>query len=91
MLVGYMRVSTADQNLGLQRDALIAAGISPDRMYEDICSGRAVDRPGLARALDVARDGDALVIWKLDRIGRSLPHVVGLVGDRRSGVSASRC
>ena len=81
MLVGYMRVSTADQNLGLQRDALIAAGIFPDRIYEDVCSGRAVDRPGLARALDVARDGDALVIWKLDRIGRSLPHVVGLVGD----------
>ena len=81
MLVGYMRVSTADQNLGLQCDALVAAGVSPDRIYEDVCSGRATDRPGLARALDVARDGDALVIWKLDRIGRSLPHVVGLVGD----------
>ena len=81
MLVGYMRVSTADQNLGLQRDALIAAGIAADRIYEDVCSGKAIDRPGLARALDVARDGDALVIWKLDRIGRSLPHVVGLVGD----------
>ena len=81
MLVGYMRVSTADQNLGLQRDALVAGGVSPDRIYEDVCSGRAVDRPGLTRALDVARDGDALVIWKLDRIGRSLPHVVGLVGD----------
>ena len=81
MLVGYMRVSTADQNLGLQRDALVAAGVLPDRIYEDVCSGRAVDRPGLTRALDVARDGDALVIWKLDRIGRSLPHVVGLVGD----------
>ena len=81
MLVGYMRVSTVDQNLGLQRDALIAAGVSPDRIYEDVCSGRAADRPGLTRALDVARDDDALVIWKLDRIGRSLPHVVGLVGD----------
>ena len=81
MLVGYMRVSTADQNLSLQRDALVAAGVAPDRICEDVCSGRAVDRPGLARALDIARDGDALVIWKLDRIGRSLPHVVGLVGD----------
>lgn len=81
MLIGYMRVSTADQNLGLQRDALIAAGVSPERIYEDVCSGRAVERPGLSRALEVARDGDALVIWKLDRIGRSLPHVVGLVGD----------
>ncbi len=83
MLVGYMRVSTADQHLGLQRDALVAAGVSPDRIYEDVSSGRATDRPGLARALDVARDGDALVIWKLDRIGRSLPHVVGLGGDLR--------
>ena len=81
MLVGYMRVSTADQNLSLQRDALVAAGVAPDRICEDVCSGRAVDRPGLARALDIARDGDALVIWKPDRIGRSLPHVVGLVGD----------
>ena len=81
MLVGYMRVSTADQNLGLQRDALVTAGVSSDRIYEDVCSGRAVDRPGLARALDVTRDGDALVVWKLDRIGRSLPHVVGLVGE----------
>ena len=81
MLVGYMRVSTPDQNLGLQRDALIAASVAPDRICEDVCSGRAVDQPGLARALDIACDGDALVIWKLDRIGRSLPHVVGLVGD----------
>ena len=50
-------------------------------MYEDVCSGRATERPGLAQALEVARDGDALAVWKLDRIGRSLPHVVGLVGD----------
>ncbi len=81
MLIGYMRVSTADQSLDLQRDALLAAGAAEDRIYHDVCSGRAVERPGLARALDVARDGDALVAWKLDRIGRSLPHVVGLVGD----------
>ena len=47
----------------------------------DVCSGRATERPGLAKALDVARDGDALVVWKLDRIGRSLTHVVGLVSD----------
>ena len=47
MLVGYMRVSTADQNLGLQRDALVAAGISPDQIYEDVCSGRAIERPGI--------------------------------------------
>src|SRR3954454_2318098 len=81
MLIGYMRVSTADQSLELQRDALHRAGC--ERTYEDVCSGKAAERPGLARALDVAREGDAIVVWKLDRIGRSLPHVVGLVGDLR--------
>ena len=81
MLIGYMRVSTADQSLDLQRDALRRAGC--ERTYEDVCSGKAAERPGLARALDVAREGDAIVVWQLDRIGRSLPHVVGLVGDLR--------
>ena len=87
MLVGYMRVSTAEQNLVLQRDALLAAGVVPERVYEDTCSGTVTSRPGLARALDVAREGDALVIWKLDRIGRSLRHVVELVdGLQQRGV-----
>ena len=79
MLIGYMRVSTGEQSLDLQRDALRRSGC--ERTYEDICSGRATERPGLSKALDAARQGDALVVWKLDRIGRSLPHVVGLVGD----------
>ena len=79
MLIGYMRVSTGEQNLDLQRDALERVGC--ERIYDDVCSGRATDRLGLAKALDVARDGDALVVWKLDRIGRSLSHVVGLVSD----------
>ena len=79
MLIGYMRVSTGEQSLDLQRDALGRAGCG--RVYDDVCSGRATERPGLAKALDVARKGDALVVWKLDRIGRSLAHVVGLVGD----------
>lgn len=79
MLIGYMRVSMGEQNLDLQRDALDHAGC--DRVFDDICSGRAAERPGLDKALDIARDGDTLVVWKLDRIGRSLPHVVGLVGD----------
>ncbi len=79
MLIGYMRVSTGEQSLDLQRDALERAGC--ERLYDDVCSGRATDRPGLSKALDAAREGDALVVWKLDRIGRSLPHVVGLVGD----------
>jgi DNA invertase Pin-like site-specific DNA recombinase len=80
VLVGYMRVSTAEQSLALQRDALLSAGIAPERIYEDTCSGSVVDRPGLSRALEVLRAGDALVVWKLDRIGRSLAHVVELVG-----------
>jgi DNA invertase Pin-like site-specific DNA recombinase len=79
VLIGYMRVSTADQNHDLQRDALRAAGC--ERFYEDTCSGTASERPGLSRALDAVRADDALVVWKLDRIGRSLNHVVGLVSD----------
>ena len=79
MLIGYMRVSTGEQSLDLQRDALARVGCQ--RVYDDVCSGRAPDRLGLSKALEVAREGDALVVWKLDRIGRSLPHVVGLVGD----------
>ena len=85
MLIGYMRVSTGEQSLDLQRDALVGAGC--ERVYEDVCSGRATERPGLAQALEVARDGDALAVWKLDRIGRSLPHVVGLVGTSKSAAS----
>jgi DNA invertase Pin-like site-specific DNA recombinase len=79
MLIGYMRVSTGEQSLDLQRDALDKIGC--ERIYEDVCSGRVTDRPGLSRVMETARDGDAIVIWKLDRIGRSLAHVVGLVGD----------
>jgi DNA invertase Pin-like site-specific DNA recombinase len=79
VLIGYMRVSTGEQSLDLQRDALARTGC--ERISDDVCSGRATDRPGLSKALDAAREGDALVVWKLDRIGRSLPHVVGLVGD----------
>ena len=87
MLVGYMRVSTAEQNLALQRDALLSAGVAPERVYEDTCSGAVTNRHGLARALEVVRDGDTLVIWKLDRIGRSLKHVVELVdGLQKRGV-----
>lgn len=79
MLIGYMRVSTGEQNLDLQRDALDGAGC--DRVFDDVCSGRTTERAGLDKAIDIMRDGDTLVVWKLDRIGRSLPHVVGLVGD----------
>ena len=90
MLVGYMRVSTAEQSLALQRDALLAAGVKLRRIYEDTCSGTVADRLGLTRALDVVRVGDAVVVWKLDRIGCLLAHVVKLAGCKPRG-SASRC
>lgn len=78
MLVGYMRVSKADgsQTTDLQRDALIAVGIGPEALYEDKASGRKDDRPGLLACLKALRNGDTLVIWKLDRLGRNLHHLV---------------
>lgn len=85
MLIGYMRVSTSEQSLDLQHDALERAGC--ERLFEDVCSGAVQERPGLSRALDHARPGDTVVVWKLDRIGRSLQHVVQLVsGLRERGV-----
>lgn len=79
MRIGYARVSTLEQNLSLQRDALLAAGC--ERILEDAVTGAAADRPGLARALDILRPGDTLVVWRLDRLGRSLAHLIALVGD----------
>jgi DNA invertase Pin-like site-specific DNA recombinase len=89
MLIGYMRVSKADgsQVLDLQRDALLRAGVLPDRIYEDRASGRRDDRPGLEACLKALREGDALAVWKLDRLGRDLKHLVGVVDDlTRRGV-----
>lgn len=79
--LGYMRVSTTDQDLSLQRDALLAAGIDPERIYEDRMSGKRDDRPGLEQCLKALREGDVLTVWKLDRLGRSLPHLVKTVYD----------
>jgi DNA invertase Pin-like site-specific DNA recombinase len=81
MLIGYMRISKADgtQALDLQRDALLAAGIAPEHLYEDFASGKQSDRPGLAACLKALRKGDVLVAWKLDRLGRDLRHFVNLV------------
>jgi len=76
VLIGYARVSTDDQNLALQRDALAAAGC--EKLYEDQKSGAKVERPGLALALEVARSGDTLIIWRLDRLGRSLKDLIAL-------------
>jgi DNA invertase Pin-like site-specific DNA recombinase len=79
MKIGYARVSTDDQKMDLQRDALMAAGC--ERVFEDTASGAKAARPGLAEALAYARKGDVLVVWRLDRLGRSLPELVRLVGE----------
>lgn len=76
--IGYARVSTRDQNLDLQRDALRAAGC--DRVYEDTISGTKAKRPGLAQALEQLRDGDTLMVWKLDRLGRSVKDLLDFAG-----------
>ena len=75
--IGYARVSTADQDLALQLDALATAGCA--KVFEDRASGTRTDRAGLRAALDYVRDGDVLVTWKLDRLGRSLPHLIETV------------
>ena len=77
MLIGYARVSTDDQNLDLQRDALQAAGC--ERIFEDMVSGAKVDRTGMTEMLAVLRAGDTVVIWRLDRLGRSLKNLIAVV------------
>jgi DNA invertase Pin-like site-specific DNA recombinase len=85
MLVGYARVSTLDQNLDLQIDGLHVAGC--ERIFSDRTSGARADRPGLRDALGFARDGDLLLVWKLDRLSRSLSHLVETVQDlERRGI-----
>lgn len=82
-LVGYMRVSKADgsQTLDLQQDALDAAGVPGRNIYSDTASGKKDDRPGLESCLKALRSGDTLVVWKLDRLGRNLRHLVNVVHD----------
>lgn len=85
MLVGYVRVSKNDgsQTLAPQHDALLAAGVDPQRIYQDLASGRHDDRPGLAACLRTLQPGNTLVLWKLDRLGRDLRHLVTTVEDLR--------
>ena len=79
MLIGYARVSTRDQNLELQQEALVKAGCQ--KIFDDKVSGTRIDRPGLAKAIEILREDDTLVVWKLDRLGRSVKQLVNLVGE----------
>jgi len=78
-LIGYARLSTQDQNLELQREALTRAGCQ--KVFEDKVSGTRAERPGLAKVLEMLRDSDILVVWKLDRLSRSVKQLVDLVGE----------
>lgn len=89
MLIGYARVSTTDQDLDLQLDALKASGC--ERIYEEKASGAKEDRPELARALDHMRKGDVLVVWKLDRLARSLKQLVLVLEDLGKRGVGFRC
>ena len=92
MFVGYVRVSseTDRQNFDLQRDALLAAGVDSRHLFEDRASGARADRPGLAQALAFVRPGDVLVVWKLDRLGRSLTHLIEIVNTLKANQVAFR-
>ncbi len=83
MLIGYTRISKADgtQVLDLQKDALIAAGVKEKDIYRDEASGKRDERPGLQSCLKALREGDTLVVWKLDRLGRNLRHLINTVQD----------
>lgn len=81
VLLGYARVSTERQVLDQQLDALTAAGVAPERTYTEKMSGKRDDRPQLAALLAFARPGDTVVVWRLDRLGRSLSHIVRTVED----------
>ncbi len=88
-----MRISTSEirQSTDLQRDALVCAGVDPRNIHSDVASGAKVDRPGLKACLAYLTEGDVLVVWKLDRLGRSLPHLVMLFEELRGrGCCSSR-
>ena len=81
MLIGYARVSKQDQELNLQIDALKNAGCVTDSIFVDKISGAKAERPGLEKCLVTLQKGDTLIVWRLDRLGRSMPHLVGLIED----------
>ncbi len=82
-LLGYARVSTDDQDLSLQIDALERHGIAKSLIFMDKLSGARSDRPGLSKCLDALQGGDVLVVWRLDRLGRSMRHLITLVAPTR--------
>jgi DNA invertase Pin-like site-specific DNA recombinase len=79
MLVGYMRVSTEEQTTSLQKDALLKYGVDERNIFADVVSGASKNREGLNRALEFLKSGDILVVWKLDRLGRSLAHLISII------------
>jgi DNA invertase Pin-like site-specific DNA recombinase len=83
MLIGYIRISKSDggQVLDLQKDALIKAGVDSKYIYEDFASGRKDDRPGLKACIKALQPGNTLVVWKLDRLGRDMKHLVNLIDE----------
>ncbi len=89
MLVGYARVSTRDQNPALQLDALVAAGC--ERVFEETAGGARTDRPQLRAALDFLREGDTLMVWKLDRLARSTRQLIDTVEELRRREIGFRC
>ncbi len=89
MNIGYCRVSTTDQTLDLQRDELLKAGC--ERIFEDVASGAKADREGLRDCIDFAREGDVIVCWKLDRVGRSLKHLIEVINELKNRGVGFRC
>jgi len=89
MLIGYARVSTQDQNLDLQIEALTK--VDCEKIFEDKISGSRTDRPVLAIMLAILREGDTLVVWKMDRLGRSVKNLVDLVGNLHKKGVEFRC
>lgn len=87
-LIGYARVSTPEQRLDMQTEALQAAGCQ--RVFTDVASGAKADRPGLDKALAYLREGDTLVVWKIDRLGRSVSHLVQIIEGLRDRSIAFR-
>lgn len=89
MFIGYARVSTPDQSLDLQKDALNAAQC--EVIYEDVASGATAERPGLKKALEYMRSGDVLIVWKLDRLGRSLMDLVSTINRLNAEGKGFKC